>query len=493
MTWQFPSWYRGVGGRIGMLGYTTKLPRPMCITALKNKLSDLYRTELAPALAGLAYALVDVARHNARQLLLGGATMVALATGAAFAVVTIAPSEVLLPAQMVTESVAPLALSLVSPVADADAFVLYRTTTTKPTDTVDGLLTRLGVSDSSAAQFIRQDEATLRALLAPYHRVKVHTNAQRQLTQLNVVWPSEKGDFFHRLRVLPHNQGWQSVITTEPLVAVNRFASAQIRSSLFAAIDDAGIPDAVGIQVAEIFSGQIDFHRDLRKGDQFTVVYQALLADGEIMRTGKVLASDFVNNGQTLRALWFEQGGGPDMAGAYFTPDGKSLKKEFLASPLAFSRITSGFAMRLHPIAKVWKAHLGVDYGAPTGTPVRTIGAGRVSFAGVQNGFGNVVHIDHGKNQSTVYAHLSKIAVRQGQVVQQGQTVGAVGATGWATGPHLHFEFRVAGQHMDPVTVIRKSQSLPLAAAHKPLFEAQAKDLGLQLQMAATMTVASAQ
>jgi murein DD-endopeptidase MepM/ murein hydrolase activator NlpD len=178
--------------------------------------------------------------------------------------------------------------------------------------------------------------------------------------------------------------------------------------------------------------------------------------------------------------------------GAYYTMDGQSLRRAFLASPLAFSRITSGFKMRLHPILQTMRAHLGIDYGAPTGTPVRTVGNGIVEFAGVQNGFGNVIFIRHNNQNVTVYGHLSRIDVRKGQSVEQGQKIGAVGATGWATGPHLHFEFRVNGQHKDPSTLARQGESTPVTAAAKPQFDELARLNRIALA-AASMEGASAQ
>jgi murein DD-endopeptidase MepM/ murein hydrolase activator NlpD len=160
---------------------------------------------------------------------------------------------------------------------------------------------------------------------------------------------------------------------------------------------------------------------------------------------------------------------------------------------MAFSRVTSGFAMRLHPILQTWRAHLGVDYGAATGTPVRTVGDGVVEFAGVQNGFGNVVMVKHDGSNTTVYAHLSKINVRAGQRVQQGDNVGLVGATGWATGPHLHFEFRVNGVHKDPLTLARTHASVPVTAAYKPLFDQSARLVREQLSAAAQVQIGNVQ
>jgi len=266
------------------------------------------------------------------------------------------------------------------------------------------------------------------------------------------------------------------------LVASSRMASGVITSNLFAATDDARIPDSVANQLADIFSGDIDFHRTLRKGDRFSVVYETLEGDGEPLRTGRVLSTEFVNGGKTYQAMWFEE---PESAahgahkGGYYTLAGESLKRMFLASPMEFSRITSGFKMRFHPILQVWKAHLGVDYAAAIGTPVRSVGDGVVEFAGVQNGYGNVVKIKHQGQISTVYAHLSHINVRVGQAVSQSQTVGQVGMTGWATGPHLHFEYRVNGAYQDPQVIARRNDTQPLATAMKPLFDkaaAQARD-----------------
>jgi murein DD-endopeptidase MepM/ murein hydrolase activator NlpD len=244
----------------------------------------------------------------------------------------------------------------------------------------------------------------------------------------------------------------------------------------------------VAAQLAEIFSADIDFHRELRKDDSFSVVYEALTADGEVIPwndgAGRVLAAEFVNKGRAYHALWFS---GADGKGAYFGLDGRSNRRSFLASPMEFSRVTSGFAMRLHPLLNTWRKHLGVDYGAPIGTPVRTVGEGTVEFAGWQNGYGNVVQIQHGGDRSTLYAHLSRIDVRKGQQVEQGQRVGAVGMTGWSTGPHLHFEFRIHGQHQDPIQVAKASEPVMLDPGARERFAAAAKALQAKLDIAETL------
>jgi murein DD-endopeptidase MepM/ murein hydrolase activator NlpD len=189
--------------------------------------------------------------------------------------------------------------------------------------------------------------------------------------------------------------------------------------------------------------------------------------------------------------MWFQEQG---TKGAYYTLDGKALDTAYLASPMEFSRVTSGFAMRFHPVLHQWKAHLGTDYGAAMGAPVRAVGDGVVQFAGEQNGFGNVVIIKHNSTDETVYAHLSRINVRAGQNIGQGQNVGAVGMTGWATGPHLHFEFRVNGVHQNPQHIAKHSDAAPLSAAARPDFDRVARSMRMQLAAASawTSTVARA-
>jgi murein DD-endopeptidase MepM/ murein hydrolase activator NlpD len=244
----------------------------------------------------------------------------------------------------------------------------------------------------------------------------------------------------------------------------------------------------VATQLAEIFANDIDFRRELQRGATFSVVYESLTADGEPISwgpaSGRVLAAEFVNRGQTFSAMWFKDG---ESKGAYFGLDGQSKQRSFLASPLEFSRVTSGFAMRMHPILNAWKQHNGVDYGAPTGTPVRTVGEGVVEFAGWQNGYGNVIHIQHGNERSTVYAHLSRIDVAKGQRVEQGAVIGAVGQTGWATGPHLHYEVKINGAQQDPLLVAQSSEAVTISPAGRARFSQLAQSVRVQLGIAETL------
>ena len=440
--------------------------------------------------------------HHPQRVMAAVAALTLTAGGGAFAVASLAPDAADLPVRQISQDVEPLPLLSQQELLDVNSFNLFRSDITRANDTADSLLARLGVSDAAAAAFLRSDTDARQALLGRSGRnVTVEASDANALLKLVARWSPEDDGKFKRLVVEKSAKGFSSRLETADMTASVRLASGTIRSSLFAATDEARLPDAIAIQIAEIFSGDIDFHRALRKGDRFSIVYETLEGDGEPMRVGRVLSAEFVNAGKTFQAMWFSDGNGPVLAdgqqasskGGYYTLDGQSLRHAFLASPLEFSRVTSGFKMRFHPILQTWRAHLGVDYGAPTGTAVRTVGDGVVDFAGVQNGFGNVVIVKHRNNNSTVYAHLSRINVKKGQAVNQGQNVGAVGATGWATGPHLHFEFRVNGQQQDPVMVARQSESIPITTAAKPAFTRSASAAKMQLAAAATMMQTSAQ
>ncbi len=416
-----------------------------------------------------------------------------LGTGVtAFGVAPMAPDAADLPVRQVLEAVQSLPTETQTEALADFRFKLFRTETTRSSDTADALLRRLNINDATAAAFLRSDATGRLTLMGrPGKNVTVEATDSNQLLKLTVRWPTDDESNFTRLVVeRSADNTFASRLEKAAYTSSSQLAGGTIRTSLFAATDDAGIPDAVATQVAEIFSGDIDFHRALRKGDRFSVVYETLEADGEALRTGRVLSAEFVNNGKTLQAMWFSDPVAASQAakGGYYTLDGQSLRRAYLASPMEFSRVSSGFKMRFHPIMQTWRAHLGVDYAAPTGTTVRSVGDGVVEFAGVQNGFGNVVFVNHRNNHTTVYAHLSRIGVQKGQSVSQGQNLGAVGATGWATGPHLHFEFRVNGQHQDPMTIAKQNETVPLSVTAQALFRQLAGSVRQQLQAAADNT-----
>lgn len=443
----------------------------------------------------LAYGLQAVTnllrRHPKR--ITGTLAALLLGTGVtAFGVAPLAPDAADLPVRQVLEAVQSLPTEAQTEALGNFQFKLFRSETTRSTDTADALLKRLNIDDAEAAAFLRSDaNGRLTLMGRPGKNVTVEATDNNQLLKLTARWATDDEEKFTRLVVeRAADNRFASRVETAAYTSSTQLAGGTIRTSLFAATDDAGIPDAVAIQIAEIFSGDIDFHRALRKGDRFSVVYETLQADGETLRTGRVVSTEFMNNGKTLQAMWFRDPamGATAAKGGYYTLDGQSLRRAYLASPMEFSRVSSGFKMRFHPILQTWRAHLGVDYAAPTGTAVRSIGDGVVEFAGVQNGFGNVVFVKHRNNHSTVYAHLSRINVQKGQSVSQGQNVGAVGSTGWATGPHLHFEFRVNGAHQDPMTIAQQNDTIPLSAAAQPLFRKLASNVKQQLQAAAGIT-----
>lgn len=234
--------------------------------------------------------------------------------------------------------------------------------------------------------------------------------------------------------------------------------SGTIRSSLFAATDAADLPDEVTDKLVELFGTEIDFHADLRKGDRFNVIYEAAYDRGVPVRIGRVLAAEFVNQGKSHLVVLHQRGEKEQ----YYSADGRSLGQAFLRSPLEFSRVTSSFGGRIHPLMNVPRDHKGIDFGAPTGTPVKATSDGVVELAGTQRGYGNIVVLQHRGKYSTAYAHLNGFAanVREGQEVKQGQIIGYVGSTGMSTGPHLHYEVRIDGEAQNPMTV-----ALPMADA----------------------------
>jgi len=278
------------------------------------------------------------------------------------------------------------------------------------------------------------------------------------------------------LKITRDENGFVSDVLENPLEIRTRTAHATINSSLFQAAADAGLDDRLAIELAEIFQFDIDFVLDIQEGDRFTVVYEEVFQDDVRLRSGNILAAKFVNEGREYRAVRYIDDKGH---GEYFTPDGRSLRKAFIRAPVQFSRISSRFnPSRRHPVLNTIRAHRGVDYAAPTGTPVRAAGEGRVRFVGRQGGFGNVIELEHGSGVVTVYGHLSRFAsgLRRGQRIELGKVIGYVGSTGLATGPHLHYEYRVRGVHKNPQTV-PLPDALPIPATQRDQFLATTADL----------------
>ncbi len=439
---------------------------------------------MQPFISLWATRLQNSLQKHPRRVLAGVAVTLTVAGGGAFAVASLDSGIANVPLQQVVESVNTLSL----PDLWTDkSLQLFRSDLTRSNDTADSLLSRLGLSDPEAAHHLRNAHTARQQLMGRAGRmVSVEGDADHRLTRLTARWANDDGENFTRWVMERKDGGFIERLETAPLNVSTRMGNGTIQSSLFAATDEADIPDSVANQLAEIFAGEIDFHRDLRKDDRFAVVYESLEADGEVLRAGRVLSAEFVNNGKTHQAFWFQES---NKEGGYYNADGVSMRRSYLASPLAFSRMTSGFKMRFHPILQTWRAHLGVDYAAPTGTPVRSVGQGIVDVAGSQGGFGNVVMIKHANGHTTVYAHLSRINVKRGQSVKQGQTLGLVGSTGWATGPHLHFEFRVNGKQQDPRIMARQSTSVEISAAAREQFKHHAAIAKVDLAAAASTQV----
>jgi murein DD-endopeptidase MepM/ murein hydrolase activator NlpD len=335
-------------------------------------------------------------------------------------------------------------------------------------DTLAAFLQRLGIAEAEVERLKRQ-----RALQQVRPGTLVAAEVGVDGTPIYLSFLSNSRDV---VRIGGPAEGYRATEERAEFDARTVMKSSVIRSSLFAASDAADIPDSIAMQLADVFSGDIDFHRDLRKGDRFSVVYELHYFAGRPVRAGRVLAAEFTNQGKTFRALYFK--------GGYYAADGNNLRKAFLRAPLEFSRVSSGFGNRRHPIHRDWRAHKGVDYAAPIGTRVRSVGNGVIDFAGPKGGYGNVVIVRHHGQYTTVYAHLSRIAAKRGARVEQNDTIGFVGQTGWATGPHLHYEFRIAGQARNPFSIAMPAGT-PVGAQDLPAFQAHAAPLAAQLDLLA--------
>ena len=259
---------------------------------------------------------------------------------------------------------------------------------------------------------------------------------------------------------------------------------ARIESSLFAAGQKAGMNSRTIMTLAnQIFGWDIDFALDIREGDEFGVLYEQKFQDGGYVTDGRVLAAEFVNQGKTHRAVWFESADGS--VKGYYTPEGKGMRKAFLRAPLDFTRVSSGFnPNRRHPISGKVRAHKGIDFAAPTGTPIYAAGDGRIEFAGRKGGYGNAVVINHGKGITTLYGHMSRFgkSARNGRTVRQGELIGYVGSTGASTGPHLHYEYRVKGVHKNPASIPLPNTEIP--SRYVAEFRSQAEVALAQLRVA---------
>ena len=366
--------------------------------------------------------------------------------------------------------VTPVELAPISVQPDEAVLRFWREERIQRGDTIGTLLSRLQVDDAEALAYLARNR-DLKALrqLVPGKTVKVVMDVTGRLLEMHYRGESTW------LGIVRYSDGFEAIEEAPTTEQRTVMKSGVVQSSLFAATDEAGIPDAIATQLADVFSSDVDFHRDLRKGDRFSVMFEMEYANGEPTGAGRILAAEFANQGRTLQALYFEDGAGRS---GYYTPDGRNMRKAFLRSPLEFSRITSGFSgSRFHPVLQTWRAHKGIDYGAPVGTRIRATADGVVGFVGQRNGYGNTIMLRHAGGFSTLYGHLSGFAqgMRDGAKIAQGDVIGYVGMTGLATGPHVHYEFLINGVHVDPLR--RAPQPGPaITESMRPAFDASVTD-----------------
>lgn len=325
------------------------------------------------------------------------------------------------------------------------------------------------------------------ARLSPRQEFEFYVDTQSRLTRL-----VHRLDRVRSLHVLRDGESFTFEEVIEPPEVSMATATGVIDRSLFEAGQRAGLSDNLIMQMAEIFGWDVDFALDIRAGDRFALVFEEQYKDGDKIGEGPIVAAEFTNRGRRIRAVRYVD---PSGRTDYYSPDGRSMRKAFLRTPVNFTRISSRFSFsRRHPILHKMRAHRGVDYAAPRGTAVKASGEGRVIFAGRKGGYGRTVILKHGSAYTTLYAHLSRFSkgVRTGKRVEQGQIIGYVGSTGLATGPHLHYEFRVRGVHRDPLKV-KFPQAAPLARKHMDDFRGKATPLLAKLEMVARTSIATAE
>ena len=423
------------------------------------------------------FGLAETSRKT--RIVAGGTAALALCAFGATAVAPIAPDASDMPVKSVAQDLQlpNLADQIAALQQDQQQFIHEERI--RPGDSLGAVFNRLGIEDQQAQAFVRSDK-TARSILSlkTGKRIQAETDENGLLLTLHATIADK--DEFKTVTVTRKGDKFVSNAAPAQLERRVEMRSRNINSSLYAATDDAvdgsQIPDSVVNQIIEMFSTSIDFRADLKRGDRFNVVYETFWLDGEMVRTGRILAGEFVNRGVAYQSVWYEDP--VTHQGGYYSLDGKSLKKAFPKSPVAFNRISSGFSMRVHPVFGTWKKHEGVDMAAPLGTPIKASGDGVVDFVGTHNGYGNFVVLKHWSNYSTAYGHMSRFAggLRRGQKVAQGDVIGYVGATGWATGPHLHYEFRIGGHATDPMA-LKNLQQQPLTPGEMNRFKMAAAEM----------------
>lgn len=401
---------------------------------------------------------------------------------------TIAPSVTKIIIDLPLPSLSPNSTALIpAELAAAEtADENWRVITVRSGQSLGDIFAHQGVS-ATTLQTILDDSSYAKALhrIHPGDEFAFQFNRESQLQALRF-----DRDEQTRVTLKLSGKTIEQVIEERPIERRLHVTHGVVTHSLFEAGEQAGLNDTMILKLASAFGYDIDFAQDLRKNDSFTVLYDDVYREGERLRDGEIIAATFINQGKHFTAFRYTNSEGETL---YYTEDGRPLRKAFLRTPVEFTRITSGFSLgRLHPVLGTMRAHRGVDYGAPSGTPIHAAGAGKILFRGWQSGYGNVVILQHGGHYSTLYGHMSSFSSGQsvGQHISQGETIGYVGMTGLATGPHLHYEFRIDNQHRDPLTVtLPKAEPLPTPELAR--FQQQTQPLLAKLRLVEAPQLAS--
>ena len=361
--------------------------------------------------------------------------------------------------------------------ADIDAGSQWLSEKVKAGDALANIFKRHHLSPRELHEIMRLGKATASLKrIQPGDTFHFLINEQGQLQKL--VYEISRLKSLHIQR---QEQGFTASMQIRNMETRTSYAIGQIDSSLYEAGKDAGLSDILIMKMVNIFGWDIDFALDIRKGDQFAIIYEEQFLDGKKVKDGNILAAEFMNHGKVYRALRYTDA---QNHSDYYTPEGLSMRKAFLRTPVDFRRISSRFGRRHHPVLNKMRLHKGVDYAAKTGTPIKAAGDGKIIFRGTKGGYGRAIIIKHGGRYSTLYAHMSryKKGLRAGKYVKQGQIIGYVGRSGRATGSHLHYEFRVNGVHRNPLTV-KLPSAAPIKKQYKNNFQQQATALLAQLDM----------
>ncbi len=459
----------------------------MYIDELNNRFSAYSLTSKAKTTQSenpsiLAQKRARLARSGKLRWLLAISTLPLLGIYTAFG---LAPKPDLATQQTTTERTQVVALAPHNLQKD-NAFIF--SDQVKASDTLTSVLSRLHINDNKAASFFQNNALglTKQQRLKAGQTLKATVDHQGHLHSLHFN--------FDPLQSIVINHSEQNELIAKkvdlPIETRKVFKSATITHSLFASTDAADIPDKIAMQLVKLFESDIDFHREIQKGDNFKLIYEAGFHNGRQVKSGDILAVEFTNKRKTYSAIGFK---GKQGKMQYFTPKGNSLGKTFLRSPLEYTRITSGFSRgRYHPILQRIRAHKGVDMAAPTGTKIRAAGDAVVAFSGWKGGYGRVVILKHARGIKTVYGHLSRFAknLKKGKSIKQGQIIGYVGKSGMATGPHLHYEFLKNGKHQDPMKVALPKTS-HIARSSKAQFLQHSQSMQNQLKILAHTNIAA--